>query len=79
MGVLLCVTVFMVHPMHHSIGAGNEVRRPLEKPREEIKGLLPKRTGKVHLMGCIPVEEKGMEEQGKKPMDEKECQNDCHE
>lgn len=79
MGVLLGITVGMVHPVHHGISAGNQIRRTLKKPGEEIKGLLPKRTGKVHLMGCIPVEEKSMEEQGKKPMDEKECQNDCHE
>jgi hypothetical protein len=50
----------------------------LEKPREEIKGLFPKRTGKVHLMGCIPVEEKGVEEKRKKPMDKKECQDNRH-
>jgi hypothetical protein len=30
-------------------------------------------------MGCIPVEEKGVEEKRKKPMDEKECQDNRHE
>jgi len=64
MGVFFCITILVMHPVHYAISVRYQVRRTLSEPGKEVKDLFSLFTGSVHLVGCVTMEEEGMEEQG---------------
>jgi hypothetical protein len=71
MGVFFCIAVAVVHSMHNAISFRHQERRALHKPGCEINNTLPVFAGRIHLVGCIPVQKERMKEQRKEPMGNK--------
>jgi hypothetical protein len=61
--------------MHNSICSWNQEGGTLEEPGHEIKHFFTHFRRSVHLVGCIPVEKKCMNEKRKKPMGEEKDEN----
>ena len=78
MWILFGVTVGMVHPVHDCVCPGYQVGRPLCKPCQEVKEFFAFCASGIHLMGSIPMQEKGMKEQRNKPVRHKENKNCYH-
>ncbi len=64
MRIALSIAEGVVHTVHYRISAGNKVARTLTEPREKVKQLFTFFARSVHLVGCVPVQEKCMEKQG---------------
>lgn len=63
MWIMLCITEFVVHTVHYTIGSRNQVRATLEKPGAEIEETLPELTGSIHLVRRVSVQVKCVKEQ----------------
>lgn len=67
-GIFRRVTVGMVHPVEDGISPRREIGTALANPGEDIEEPFPKFIHLEHLMGCVPVQEKALAEQGEIPM-----------
>ena len=75
MGIFFRIGVSMVHAVHDGIGTWCKVGTPLRYIGQEVKKPLPQFVHGEHFMRGIPMMEKGLEKQGKKPMNGKKDKN----
>lgn len=75
MRILHRVGIGMVHPVHDGVGTGCQIGRTLCHVCSQVKKPLPRLAHREHLVRCVTVVEKGLEEEADEPMCEKKPKN----
>jgi len=74
MRILFCIAIGMVHAVQYRIRPWIQKRRALGNKSKHIEKSFPPLAHAEHFVRSVPMKEKGLTKQGKKPVGNKENQ-----